>query len=278
MATNLFPGAKLMQGKEWGFPQGQPRPVPSSEKAFSVIHITGNSRLPSAEGEATWRINDPANQNSATFFVNRDGSVVQFLGDPLHMDPWSNGDVKSPDRTNRRIAAMLADGVNANEYTLLSIENVGFEPGSSITNAQKRTCAKIIAHYHKAAGLPIRRSTVIGHYQLNSVSRPNCPARDKSILDDIVAMARAEAAGTLPDTSTGEDMTALAECQAELDQKRARIKALEARRDGLIAQIGTLQEQLEAALADDADIDALRASVRRLRARIATIKELVAAA
>lgn len=279
MANNIFPGAKLMQGKEWGFPQGQPRPVPSSEKAFSVIHITGNSRLPSAEGEATWRINDPANQNSATFFVNRDGSVVQFLGDPLHMDPWSNGDVNQPDRTNPRINAVVVDGVNANERTLLSIENVGSEEvNAPITAAQKRTNAKIIAHYHKAAGLPIRRSTVIGHYQLNSVSRPNCPARDKSILDDIVTMARAEAAGTLPDTSTGEDMTALAECQAELDQKRARIKALEARRDGLIAQIGTLQEQLEAALADDADIDALRASVRRLRARIATIKELVAAA
>ncbi len=255
----LFPGAKLMQGKEWGYPQGAPRPVPPSGKAFSVIHITGNSRLPSAEGEATWRINDPANQNSATFFVNRDGSVVQFLADPLHMDPWSNGDVNQPDTSNPRIKAVLDDGVNANERTIVAIENVGFEPGSSLTDAQIKSCAEIVAHYHKATGVPVNRQTVIGHYQLNSVTRPNCPAKDKSVLDKIVAQAQEGV-----------------EDPMEIARLKARVRELEQRRDTLLAQIQMLETQLADAADNTTDEAELRRMIRGLRDKVAAIKDFVA--
>jgi hypothetical protein len=194
--TTLFPGAKLMQVVEWGYPMGSLRPIPPPAKTYSVIHITAN--LATAENEAAWRIRDTALQNSATFFVNRDGSVVQLLGDPFRMDPWANGDVKTPDLTNPRIAQMVRDGVNANERTLVAIENVGNEiawgsvpGGHPITPAQEETDARIIAYYHSQVGMPISRETVIGHYQLNSVNRANCPSRDKAIIDRIVARARA---------------------------------------------------------------------------------------
>jgi hypothetical protein len=252
---------------------GSTRPVPPSGKAFSVIHITGNPRLPSAEGEATWRISDPGLQNSATFFVNRDGSVVQTLGDPLHMDPWANGDVDRPDLSNRRIAAMVADKVNANTRTLVAIENVGYEPGSSITEAQIRTNAKIIAHYHKAAGVPINRTTVIGHYQLNSVSRPNCPGKDKSVIDRIVALANDE----------GEDPVAIAALEAEVREYKElaakrlkRIRALEDRKDALLAEVVELETELAAAAAAAEDAEGLRARVNRLLRRITGIKEKIA--
>lgn len=277
--ANLFPGAKLMQVIEWGYPMGSTRPVPPSGKAFSVIHITGNSRLPSAESEASWRINDPGLQNSMTFCVNRDGSVVQLLADPLHMAPWSNGDVNQPDTSNRRIAATLADGVNFNEYTLVSIENVGYEPGYPLTEAQKKTCAKIIAYYHKAAGVAISRSTVIGHYQINSVTRPNCPQRDKGVIDEIVAQARIEA-GIDPvaeDPQVIEELKAkIAELEESNRRKWQRILALITKRDSLIAEIGTLEEELEAALDQAATAAELRIRVRRLRNRIEDIKAKVA--
>jgi hypothetical protein len=193
--TDIFPGAKLMQVVEWGYPMGSMRPVPPASKAFSVVHITAN--LATAENEAAWRIRDTGLQNSATFFVNRDGSAVQLLGDPLRMDPWANGDVRTPDTTNPRIAAMVMDGVNANERTLVAIENVGNEvawgsvPGGyPITAAQEATNARIIAYYHAKAGVPVSRETVIGHYQLNSVSRPNCPSVNKALLDRIVTLAQ----------------------------------------------------------------------------------------
>lgn len=202
MIPDVFPGAKLMQLVEWGYPMGRLRAAPAPELGFSVIHITAN---PTASGEAEvgWRLDDQALQNSATFFNNRDGSAVQALGNPLLMDPWANGDVSAPDTSNPRIAAMVRDGVNANQRTLLAIENVGNEfawkradgstvPGGyPITAAQEETSARQIAYYHPMAGLPITRETVIGHYQLNSTRRPNCPAADKSIVDRIVARARA---------------------------------------------------------------------------------------
>jgi hypothetical protein len=278
--STIFPGAKLMQVKEWGFPQGATRPVPPSGKAFSVIHITGNSRLPSAENEASWRINDPANQNSMTFCVNRDGSVVQLLADPLHMDPWSNGDVNKPDMSNRRIAQVVADGVNANERTIVSIENVGYEPGWPLTEAQKRACGKIIAFYHKAAGVAINRTTVVGHYQLNSVTRPNCPGRDKSVVDDIVRYAQEDAG--LPDTSTTEDPAMILELKAEVASWKAKaqkywkwIVALRARKDELLAQVNDLEQELAAAQADN-DVATLHARIARLRNRLDGVKEKVA--
>jgi hypothetical protein len=193
--TDIFPGAKLMQVVEWGYPMGSMRPVPPASKAFSVVHITANLAI--AENEAAWRIRDTGLQNSATFFVNRDGSAVQLLGDPLRMDPWANGDVRTPDTTNPRIAAMVLDGVNANERTLVAIENVGNEvawgsvPGGyPITAAQEATNARIIAYYHAKAGVPVSRETVIGHYQLNRVSRANCPSVNKALLDRIVTLAQ----------------------------------------------------------------------------------------
>lgn len=192
--ADIFPGAtQVVQLVEWGYPMGSLRPTPAPSQAYSVVHITAN--LASAQNEAAWRKNDPGLQNSATFFINPDGSVVQTLGDPLHMDPWTNGDAQNPDMSNPRIAAMMAAGVNPNERSLITMENVGREPGDPITAAQENTCAAIIAYYHPKAGLPINRETVIGHYQINSVNRINCPSTNKSVIDRIVAKATG---GTVP--------------------------------------------------------------------------------
>lgn len=198
--SDVFPGAKLMQLVEWGYPMGRLRAPIDRIKAFSTIHITA---IPDAraEDEAAWRQRDTGLQNSATFFLNRNGSAVQCLGDPARMDPWANGDMRSPDTSNPRIADLVRSGLNANQRTLVAIENVGNEfawrrangttvPGGfPITAAQEATCARIVAHYHRKAGVPITRETVIGHYQLNSVTRRNCPSADKSILDRIVRLA-----------------------------------------------------------------------------------------
>jgi len=187
MATDVFPGATLIQLVEFGYPMGSLRPAPSTALAFSVIHITAN--LASAQNELAWRRDDPGLQNSATFFVNRDGSIWQALADPFRMDPWTNGDVNGPDFSNPRIAAVVQDGVNANERSFITIENVGREPYDPITPAQVEADGQLIAYYHAKLGLPINRETVIGHYQINSVDRPNCPSTDKSIIDRVIAAA-----------------------------------------------------------------------------------------
>lgn len=193
MSADVFPGAVLRQLEEWGYPMGFLRPTPLPDEGFSVVHQTGNMQLPSADGEITWRQTDRGLQNSATFFVNRDGSVRQALGDPLHMAPWANGDVQQPDLGNPRIADAVRAGVNPNLRTLVAIENVAFDIAGTgdapITPAQEYADAAIIRYFHARAGIPVSRETVIGHYQINGTDRPNCPAVDKSVIDRIVALA-----------------------------------------------------------------------------------------
>lgn len=185
---DIFPGAAYTQLAQWGFPTQTLRPTPPPSRAFSVIHWTAG--LGSAENEVAWRSDGSLARNNATFWVNRDGSVVQALGDPLGMAPWSNGDMQAPDVSNPRIAALVNEGANANFRTLLSIENTGTY-GYPLTPEQEDTNAAIVAYYHAKAGLEISRETVIGHYQINSVNRPNCPGIDKSPIDRIVGKAGA---------------------------------------------------------------------------------------
>lgn len=272
MSTDVFPGAVLRQLVEWGFPLGALRSTPPSAKAFSVVHITGNSRLPSADGEITWRQTDPALQNSATFFVNRDGSIRQALGDPLHMAPWANGVIREADRSNDRIAAVLADGVNPNIRTIVAIENVGYEPGSPLTEAQKKANARIITYYHQKADVPVNRETVIGHYQIDGVERQHCPSHDHSVVDEIVALA------------TEEDPQVIAELKArieELEEVAARrfwkIKSLTAKRDALLVELAEAEALIETLEPLAETNEELRRVVNRLRERVAGMKAKVAA-
>lgn len=182
--ADVFPGAKLVQTN--GF---FARPSPDPNLVWSVVHTT--AALASAELEASRR-KDAASTKmvTATFFVNRDGSVVQLLADPARMAPWTNGVWEQPDFTNRRLAACYQAGVNPNLRSLITVENVSLEPGYPITEAQEAATARLIAHYHARLGVPVTRETVIGHYQITSINRPNCPARDKTVLDRIVALAQ----------------------------------------------------------------------------------------
>lgn len=189
MANDIFPGAIYKQLAQWGFPTHALRTPPPPGKAFSVIHWT--AALTTAEAEVDRRSDGNLDRNNATFWVNRGGSVVQALGDPLGMAPWTNGDMQVPDVSNLRIATLVNEGLNANFRSLVTIENTGTY-GYEITPEQEDTNAAIIAYYHAKAGLPISRDTVIGHYQINSINRPHCPGTDKAVIDRIVSKAQGE--------------------------------------------------------------------------------------
>lgn len=197
--ADLFPGAKLIETA--GFTA---RKAPDPNLAWSVVHTTANATL-SAEGHA-WAQPIGTGQVTATFWVNRDGSVVQSLPNPRLQAPWTNGAPNRPNLANPRIAACIAAKVNPNLRSLVTIENVSLEPADPITPAQEQTNAAIIRWAHALAGVPISRQTVIGHYEINSVDRPNCPARNKSVIDRIVALAAGGAADDMTITTIkGED-------------------------------------------------------------------------
>jgi hypothetical protein len=183
--TDIFPGATVIP-----ITQKSARTAPNPSLAFSVIHITAVNST--AVQQATYWKNNPQVQVGATFVTDQNGSIVQCLTDPARMTPWTNGVLNRPDVSNPRIAACVRDRVNPNTRSLITIENCGREPGTPITEAQEAACARLIAHYHAAAGVPITRQTVIGHYQLDSVNRPNCPSTNKALIDRIVELANGE--------------------------------------------------------------------------------------
>jgi LysM repeat protein len=110
---------------------------------------------------------------SATAYIDRDGTVVRAI-DPARYAAWSQGDVASPNTNMPTIAAAVASGTNLNEWVYESIEcsGAGAEP---FTDAQFEAVAKLVAAAHRATGLPINRSTVVVHADINSVSRRSDP-------------------------------------------------------------------------------------------------------
>lgn len=125
---------------------------------------------------------------SFTFAVNRNGTVVQGLH-PETQTPWTNGDLNQP--IHPVTQAMVGSPFNANEFCFMTAENVGYNPGSPITDQQIEADARLAAWGSRISGLPVNRDTVLGHRYFNSVGRWNCPTPgDIAVfLDRIIARA-----------------------------------------------------------------------------------------
>lgn len=202
-AADVYPAASQYAVNYWGYPFHGPRRIKPT--ILLVIHITGNSNLPNALGEATYSNRDGSTA-SFTFVTNRDGSIVQCLH-PLTQTPWTNGDVMSPNMSIPTVAAACnGNPYNMNEFCFMTCENVGYPVSYEITTAQKETLAQLAAWGSKVSGLPVNRNTVLGHRDINSVTRHNCPTAGD--LDALIAgiVKRANeilsASTGLPDTAT----------------------------------------------------------------------------
>jgi hypothetical protein len=197
---------KRFTNSAFGFPRGLPRRI--KPVALACIHITGNRRtsemdedVPASGARAEWSFANRANSNgpSAHLYVARDGSAIEAIN-PTRFAAWSNGDVTEPDLDNPGIARAVKfrdKGFNTNEAYWEEIECVGAGV-FPLTDAQIETCARRIARRSQLSGLPIDRTTVHGHWQINGVNRQNCPApRDthEERLDTIIRRARVIAAG-----------------------------------------------------------------------------------
>lgn len=191
-----------LTNRAYGFPtRGARRRVKAP--ILACLHITGNRRTAAnpdrhqaARDERTYANRAGSNGPSAHYYVARDGWAIEAI-DPARHAAWSNGDVASPNSTNAGIAEVLAlraKGFNANEAYWLEFECVGSGSSYPITRAQRQFCATRIAAMAKATGLPVDRTTVHGHSDLNSVNRASCPcpmAGREAFLADVIARANA---------------------------------------------------------------------------------------
>jgi LysM repeat protein len=182
--------AALLTNEAYGYPTrgSRRRRKPT---ILACLHQTANARA-TARQERNYANRSGSWGPSATAYIDRNGTIVRAI-DPVKYAAWSQGDVAHPNTKMPTIAAAVASGVNINEWVFESIEcsGAGTEP---YTDAQFESIAQLVAAASKALGIPINRSTVVVHADINGVSRrsdPWPPAIREARVRRVIARANA---------------------------------------------------------------------------------------
>lgn len=138
-----------------------------------VIHIMAGTLA----GTDSW-FNNPKSQVSAHYGIGKKGEIHQYVkeGDSA----WHGGIVTNP------TAALVKPNINPNLYTI-GIEHEGSE-SDTWTEQMKNASAELIHDICQRWQIPIDRKHIIGHYEITT-RKPNCPAINKSIIDELIAKA-----------------------------------------------------------------------------------------
>jgi N-acetyl-anhydromuramyl-L-alanine amidase AmpD len=126
-----------------------------------VLHIAEGSLL----GCDAW-FNSPNNAGSSTqYCIGKRGEIHQYVEETDAA--WGNGQVRKPSWR------LLIPDVNPNLYTI-SIEHEGFT-GQPWTEEMYQADVWLIKQICQRWRIPIDRDHIIGHYQIDSVTRARCP-------------------------------------------------------------------------------------------------------
>lgn len=139
-----------------------------------VIHIMDGT----LSGTDSWFAN-PTSQVSAHYGIGKNGEIHQYVQE--NDSAWHAGRVDAP------LWKLIRPNVNPNLYTI-GIEHEG-RPNDIWTQSMKESSVNLIREICQRWQIPIDRDHVIGHFEIFS-KKPNCPASDKRILDELVALAR----------------------------------------------------------------------------------------
>ncbi len=87
---------------------------------------------------------------------------------------------------------LLPSGVDPNSVTI-GVEHEGFATGEPWPQQQIETSAQLIAQIAARWNIPIDEDHIIGHWQIDGVYRPNCPAVNndaQGIVKAIISLAQ----------------------------------------------------------------------------------------
>lgn len=148
-----------------------------------VIHVTGPGSM---AGMASW-FKNPSSQVSAHFGIGKNGEVHQYVevGDSA----WHAGILNRPDMSNPLVASWVSQGVNPNRCTI-GIELLLAGPAEPLIEYPDMQAAlnRLLLWLQVNTGVPLERAYVIGHYQIDSISRstdPNCCVNIDNVLRGI---------------------------------------------------------------------------------------------
>ena len=117
-------------------------------------------------------------QVSAHYGVGKNGEVHQYVQE--NDTAWHAGRVDAP------VWKLIRPNLNPNLYTI-GIEHEG-RPNDIWPEEMKRVSASLIREICQRWQIPIDRNHIVGHFEIFS-KKPNCPASNKQILDELVSLA-----------------------------------------------------------------------------------------
>lgn len=147
-----------------------------------VVHIMAGTLI----GTDAW-FNNPKSQVSAHYGIGKKGEIHQYVKE--EDSAWQAGTVSNPS------ALLIKPNINPNLYTI-GIEHEGSESDEWMEE-MKNASATLIRDVCVRWNIPIDRNHIIGHYQITS-KKPNCPAINKSIIDELIARAGGQQQATSP--------------------------------------------------------------------------------
>lgn len=127
-----------------------------------VLHIMQGT----LSGTDSW-FQNPNAGGSAHYGIGKNGAVHQYA-DEAHAT-WANNPPQSP---SAQIVKQRSN-VNANFYTI-AIEHEGYT-GQEWPRKMFDMSARLTADICRRWNIPVNRDHIIGHYEISSTSRPNCP-------------------------------------------------------------------------------------------------------
>jgi len=131
---------------------------------YKIIAIVNHIMSGTLIGTDAWFAN-PASKVSSHFGVGKNGEIHQYVN--LANPAWANGVINNPSWS------LLQSGVNPNYYTV-SIEHEG-ESGDVMPEAQYQSTLALHRWLIETLEIQVTRDNIIGHYQIDSVNKINCP-------------------------------------------------------------------------------------------------------
>jgi hypothetical protein len=142
----------------------------AGRKGQSIVAICDHIMQSSIESADSWFKNS-ASEVSAHFGVARDGRIYQWVR--TENTAWANGIVNRANTGIGWLADAIRRGLNPN-YLTLSIEHEGLS-GQAFPETQYQATLWLHRHLVDGYGVTPDRQHIIGHNQIDSVSRANCP-------------------------------------------------------------------------------------------------------
>ncbi len=165
------PSANFLKGRAFGGIAYKPEAV--------VIHIMEGS----LSGTDQWFQSGSAASGkpvSAHYGIGQNGEIHQYVKEE---DSASHAGVE-----DHPTWTLIKKTGNPNYYTI-GIEHEGVST-SVWSNEMKKASAAMIREICARWAIPLDRLHIIGHYEIKS-SKPNCPAVNKGIIDELITLASA---------------------------------------------------------------------------------------